>query len=154
MNTPCNIESDLISVYGWPVVQHLVYLNASIFESLIAAKFQVDLSVMSMMIVPCFGKSFVDVAPLYVVFTILKSPWLRYIFPASECNFCCISKNMQPLSLPFPWSFALSVSFGLRCSAWCHHRRKKKQKIPRPMERGPHTAPKTSSIKKWLLGSM
>jgi len=75
-------------MHEWFFVQNLIHVNASIFECFIDAIFQVCLVEASMMVVPFFSESFVDVALLYVIHTILKTPSFGYFFPTFEGQFC------------------------------------------------------------------
>jgi hypothetical protein len=73
-----------------------------------------------MLVVAFFGEDLSNIAPFYVFATISKGPWLRYIFPASECQVFRVSKHMQPLPrngarpLPNPIGFFFAkLCFGL-----------------------------------------
>jgi hypothetical protein len=79
------------------VVENLVDLDASSGEFWIEAILQVRLAESLMLVVAFFGKDLSNVAPFYLFATISKGPWLRYIFPTSECQLFQVSKHMQPL---------------------------------------------------------
>ena len=50
-----------------------------------------------MLVVAFFGEDLSNVAPFYILATINKGPWLRYIFPTSKNQLFQVSEYMQPL---------------------------------------------------------
>jgi hypothetical protein len=102
------------------VVENLVDLDASLDEFWIEAILQVRLAESSMLVVAFFGEDLSNMAPFYIFAIIIKGLWLRYIFPAYECQLFRVSKHIQPLPwngappLPGPISFLFAtLRFGL-----------------------------------------
>jgi hypothetical protein len=70
-------------MHGCMVVQNLVDLDALLFEFWIEAVLQVGLVEPLMLVVAVFREDLPNVAPFA---TVIEDPWLRYIFPAPECQ--------------------------------------------------------------------
>ena len=92
MYTSCNEKVYFIPFYGRHVVQHLIDFNASLFESLIDAVFQIGFMEPAVVVVPLFGEGLVNVAPFNVTGASLETPRVRHFIPAPKCKFLGVSK--------------------------------------------------------------